>query len=95
MAIRTGNGHLVVTGTTRDANLKNVGTGTLEASGLKSENTKCHVLGTGPIDCNASVTLSINGAGSGKVYYGGSPSKITNRSLGIKAISVDNKQEIE
>lgn len=95
VAIRTGNGHLVVTGTTRDANLKNVGTGTLEASGLKSENTKCHVLGTGPIDCNASVTLSINGAGSGKVYYGGSPSKITNRSLGIKAISVDNKQEIE
>lgn len=95
ISIKTGNGHLVATGTTRRANLKNVGTGTLEASGLQSEDTKCHVLGTGVIDCNASASLSVSGAGSGKVYYGGSPEKISNRSLGIKAVSVDNKQEIK
>lgn len=95
VAINTGGGHVVVTGSTREANLRNIGTGTLEASGLQSQETKCHVYGTGAIDCNASVALSVSGAGSGKVYYGGTPSKISNRSLGIKAFSVDSNQEIE
>ncbi len=95
LAIRTGNGHLVANGKTREANLRNVGTGKLEASGLQSEVTKCNIVGTGPIDCNASVALSVTGAGSGKVYYGGTPSKITNRSIGVKAISVDTKQVFE
>ncbi|MBP2691121.1 MAG: DUF2807 domain-containing protein [Muribaculaceae bacterium] len=94
-SIKTGNGHLVVNGTTRRAGLKNVGTGTLEASGLKAEEVKCSILGTGPIDCNASAALTISGAGSGKVYYGGTPSKITNRSIGVKAYSMDTKQEIK
>ena len=94
-AIKTGSGHLVLTGTTREANLRNVGTGALEASGLKAEDTKCHVLGTGTIDCNAEIALAVAGAGSGKVYYGGTPKKLSNRSLGIKAISMDTNQEIE
>ncbi len=93
-AIRTGNGHLVANGSTREANLRNVGTGKLEASGLQAEVVKCNILGTGPIDCNASVSLTITGAGSGKVYYGGTPSKISNRSIGVKAYSMDTKQEI-
>lgn len=92
--IKTGSGHLVLNGKTRQANLKNVGTGTIEASGLISEDTKCNILGTGNIDCNASASLSIKGAGSGKVFYGGTPSKISNHSIGIKAISIDNKQEL-
>lgn len=95
LSIRTGNGHLVANGSTREANLRNVGTGKLEASGLKAEQTKCNILGTGPIDCNASVTLTVTGAGSGKVYYGGTPQKITNRSIGVKAISVDMNQVID
>lgn len=94
-AIRTGNGHLVVSGSTRKANLRNVGTGKLEASGLSAQEVKCNILGTGPIDCNASVSLTITGAGTGKVYYGGTPSKITNRSIGVKAISIDTKQVID
>lgn len=92
--IKTGSGHLVLNGKTREANLKNVGTGTIEASGLASEDTKCNIFGTGNIDCNASASLSIKGAGSGKVFYGGTPAKISNRSIGIKAISIDNKQEL-
>lgn len=95
LAIRTGNGHLVVNGSTIEANLRNVGTGKLEASGLNAEQVKCNLLGTGPIDCNASVSLTVTGAGSGKVYYGGSPQKITNRAIGVKAISVDNNQVID
>lgn len=94
LAIRTGNGHLVANGSTIEANLRNVGTGKLEASGLNAEQVKCNILGTGPIDCNASVSLTVTGAGSGKVYYGGSPGKISNRAIGVKAISVDNDQII-
>ena len=94
-AIRTGNGHLVANGSTREANLRNVGTGKLEASGLKAEQTKCNILGTGPIDCNASASLTVTGAGSGKVYYGGTPQKITNRSIGVKAISVESDVVID
>lgn len=93
-AVRTGNGHLVANGTTRQANLRNVGTGKLEASGLQAEDVKCNILGTGPIDCNASVALSVSGAGTGKVFYGGTPSKISNHSFGVKIISVDTNQEI-
>ncbi len=93
-AIRTGNGHLVANGTTRQAHLRNVGKGKLEASGLQAEDVKCNILGVGPIDCNASVALSVSGAGTGKVYYGGSPSKISNHSFGVKVISVDTNQEI-
>ncbi|MDE6238453.1 MAG: DUF2807 domain-containing protein [Muribaculaceae bacterium] len=93
-AVRTGNGHLVVNGTTRQASLRNVGTGKLEASGLMAEDVKCNILGTGPIDCNASVALSVSGAGSGKVFYGGTPSKISNHSIGVKVISVDTNQVI-
>ena len=94
-AIKTGNGHLVANGSARKASLKNVGTGKLEASGLQAEEVKCNILGTGPIDCNASVALTVTGAGSGKVYYGGTPSKITNRSIGVKAVSVDSNQVID
>ncbi|MDE5596159.1 MAG: DUF2807 domain-containing protein [Muribaculaceae bacterium] len=95
LSIRTGNGHLVANGSTREANLRNVGTGRLEASGLKSERTKCNVFGTGPIDCNASASLTVTGAGSGKVYYGGTPQTITNRAIGVKAISMDTNQVID
>lgn len=95
LSIRTGSGHLVANGATREANLHNVGTGKLEASGLKAEQVKCNILGTGPIDCNASVLLTVTGAGSGKVYFGGAPQKITNRSIGVKAISVDTNQVVD
>ncbi len=88
-SISTGNGHIVINGVTRRAKLSNVGTGVLEAAGLKAEDVKCNVVGTGSIDCNASERLTVVGAGSGKVFYGGTPEKITNRSLGVKAVSVD------
>lgn len=93
--IKTGNGHLVLNGKTNEANLKNVGTGTIEASGLEAKDCKCNIFGTGNIDCNASAALSVKGAGSGKVYYGGTPSKISNHSIGVKAFSIDSKQEVK
>ena len=43
--------------------------------------------------CNASESLVIFGAGSGKVYYTGSPAKVSNRTIGVKAISIDSAGE--
>lgn len=89
-SISTGNGHIVLTGTAGRAKLSSVGTGPIEAGQLSTRNTKVILLGTGNIDCNATESLSIYGAGSGKVYYVGNPEKITNRSLGVKAFPMDS-----
>jgi hypothetical protein len=86
--INTGCGHLVLSGVAKRVSLKNVGTGPIEAGGLHAEEGKCTVLGTGPIDCTVSDKLTVAGAGTGKVYYKGTP-EVTNRSLGIKAVRVD------
>lgn len=86
--INTGKGHIVISGTAGTAKYTNVGTGTIEAGGLNVPNVKVHVLGTGSIDCTATKSLSIYGAGSGKVYYAGNPENVTNRSLGVKATSM-------
>lgn len=86
--INTGKGHLVISGSASRVKLSNVGTGPIEAGGLVSTNVKVVLLGTGDIDCCATESISIYGAGSGKVYYAGNPQKIINRSLGIKAFPV-------
>lgn len=88
--ISTGKGHLVLKGNAGRVKLSNVGTGPIEAGNLVARNVKVIMLGTGGIDCNATESISIYGAGSGKVYYAGNPEKVTNRSLGVKAIAVDS-----
>ena len=87
--ISTGHGHLVMQGRAARVKLSNVGTGPIEAGALEAKEVKCWLLGTGPIDCFATENLSIVGAGSGKVYYKGNPSKVTNRTLGVKAIDMN------
>ena len=87
--ISTGHGHLVMQGRAARVKLSNVGTGPIEAGALEAKEVKCWLLGTGPIDCFATENLSIVGAGSGKVYYKGNPSKVTNRTLGVKAIDLN------
>lgn len=87
--INTGKGHVViVSGKAKTAKLSNVGTGPIEAGGLVARKMKVILLGTGDVDCTATEELSIFGAGSGKVYYSGSPEKVKNRSLGVKAFPV-------
>ena len=89
LGIVTGRGHIVVNkGNTFKAKYSNVGTGTIEAGNLNSSQVKVIISGTGNIDCNASESLSVYGMGSGSVYYSGEPSKISNRSVGIKAFPV-------
>lgn len=88
--ISTGKGHLVLNGNAGRVKLSNVGTGPIEAGNLVARNVKVIMLGTGGIDCNATESISVYGAGSGKVYYAGHPEKVTNRSLGVKSIAVDS-----
>lgn len=89
--INTGAGHIVINGKTGKAKYSSIGTGTIEAGNLEAKEVKAKILGTGNIDCLVSEKLTITGAGSGTVFYMGKPSKVTNRSMGIKAVQVDNQ----
>ena len=89
--IAAGNGQLVISGKTRSAKLKNVGTGTVECADLSAEDVNAWLFGSGPIDCNATTSLTVYGAGSGKVYYGTKPEKISNRSMGVKILDANAK----
>lgn len=88
-SIATGKGHIVLNGCkAQRAKLSNVGTGPIEAGGLVADDVKAILFGTGDVDCTVTGSLSVFGAGSGKVYYGGNPTKVSNRSLGVKAFPV-------
>lgn len=91
--ISTGSGHIVINGKTGKAKFSNIGTGTIEAGGLEAKEVKTSTFGTGNIDCLVSERLTVIGAGSGTVFYLGTPSKITNRSMGIKVVPVNKQAE--
>ncbi|MBO5455914.1 MAG: DUF2807 domain-containing protein [Muribaculaceae bacterium] len=82
--IATGNGTLVLDGSCEKANYTFMGTGVIQADGMKAEQVSVKASGTGSIGVWAVSKLSIMGAGSTKVYYKGNP-EIKNRSVGIKA----------
>ncbi len=82
--IATGNGTLVLDGSCEKANYTFMGTGVIQADGMKAELVSVKASGTGSIGVWAVSKLSIMGAGSTKVYYKGNP-EIKNRSVGIKA----------
>ncbi len=90
--INTGKGHMVISGKASRVKLSNVGTGPMEAGALQGASVKVVLLGTGNVDCWATESLSVYGAGSGKIYYVGKPQKIVNRSLGVKAIEVGSEE---
>ncbi len=88
--INTGCGHLVISsGSAARVNYTNVGTGPLEAGGLEAQRVKAKVFGTGTVDCCATESLTVYGAGSGTIHYTGKPAKITNRSIGLKLVEIE------
>ena len=87
-SIDTGNGSITIYGKAQSASLKSTGRGNIQADGLIAKNVKCSLWGTGSIGCDAEETLSIMGAGSGTVYYKGSPI-IKNRSIGVKTSKLE------
>ena len=88
--VATGCGTVVVEGTARQAKLKNVGTGKLDASRLHARNGGVFVFGSGPLDCHISEKLTVYGVGPGKVRMHIKPEKLTNRSIGVKTVSADS-----
>ncbi|MBQ2839545.1 MAG: DUF2807 domain-containing protein [Muribaculaceae bacterium] len=91
-SIDTGNGQLILYGKCESAKLSCTGTGTIQADELVSNDTKCVMLGTGTIGCQALTSLNVAGASSGKVYYKGNPEQIKKRSVGVKIIPLDNEK---
>lgn len=81
----TGKGCLILDGVTRVVKLKNIGTGTIEAMNLQAETGTVTILGTGPVECNVTSQLTVNGMGTGKVSVKGNP-EIKKRTLGSIAI---------
>lgn len=83
--VTAGKGSITLHGKAGKVKLSNVSSGTVDAAGLEADNVSCSLFGPGNIECRAAKKLHVFGAGSGKVYYIGTP-QITNRSLGVKAI---------
>lgn len=88
-SVDTGRGTVVVAGTARKGKLRNVGTGTLDASGLELQDGRIFVFGSGPVFCNIVNHLTVHGIGPGKIVSDRQPAKITRRSLGVKVEITD------
>lgn len=91
IAAKLGHGSVVVKGSCDVAKLNCTGTGTISAGDLEAKDVKCTVLGTGTVDCNATASLTIMGAGSGQVLYTGNPADIKNRSAGVKMEAIERQ----
>lgn len=89
-AIKTGRGQLVVSGKCDNANFSNVGVGAIQADQLEAQNVSCRFLGTGTIGVWPVASLTVKGMMAGKLYYKGTPKKMTNYSAGPKIISLDS-----
>lgn len=73
LRLLTGKGTIIASGKCTTLTLDNVGAGEIQADEVEARDVKCRVMGTGTIGCAPTKTLSINGLGSGKVYYKGYP----------------------
>jgi hypothetical protein len=81
-----GSGNTILTGETRNLSAEISGSGDIRASGLKAENVKVSVHGSGDTDVTASVSLDVTIYGSGDVRYKGSP-KINTEVHGSGSVS--------
>ncbi len=74
--VETGNGSIIINGTADTAVYTMIGTGVIQADGLKAKTVKCRILGGGEIGCYASELLQTRGIGSTRIFYCGNPAKI-------------------
>ncbi len=91
-SITTGNGLLVVSGECDQANITNMSAGTIQADKLQAKDVKCKLIGTGSIGCTPSNSISVAGAGTGKVYYFGTPKSVENNAIKVKLISMNEEE---
>lgn len=88
LQILSGKGKIIADGACDDLSLRMVGTGEIQADQVEATSVSCRIIGTGTLGCNVlGGELKVSGSGTGKVYYKGTPSKVTVHKLGtIKAI---------
>lgn len=87
-AVEAGHGAVNVNGKVQESKYTIASVGTVNAENVASSKTKCLMMGTGVIICQAAETLTVYGAGSGSVSYIGDPS-IKKRALGVKLQKVN------
>ncbi len=85
-SIDTGNGTLVLSGRAPEVKLSNTGAGQLLADDLEAETIKCSLWGTGTVGCHARKLLTVTGAGTGTIYYLGTPEIKKKMALNIKCM---------
>ena len=92
LQILSGKGKIIADGKCDQLSVRLVGTGEIQADKVEAGSVTCRIMGTGSIGCDVhgGGELKVSGSGTGKVYYKGTPSKVTVRKLGtIKAIPMD------
>lgn len=91
LQIISGKGKIIADGTCDNLALRLIGTGEIQADQVLATDVSCRIMGTGSMGCHVmGGELKVSGSGTGKVYYKGSPSKVTVRKLGsIKAIPME------
>jgi Putative auto-transporter adhesin, head GIN domain len=81
-----GSGDITLKGTAKNIDSKTSGSGDLHMDGLKAENVKIVVHGSGDAEVFASESLKVEVSGSGDVHYKGSP-KISTEVHGSGSVS--------
>lgn len=71
--LNTGNGSIFLSGACRNATLKMIGIGAIQADALKTKDVSCRIAGAGTIGCWPTNELKVRGIGSTKIYYKGHP----------------------
>ena len=91
LQILSGKGKIIADGSCDNLSLRLIGTGEIQADQVVATEVSCRIMGTGSMGCYVNGgELKVSGSGTGKVYYKGSPSKVTVRKLGtIKAIPME------
>lgn len=92
--LNTGNGTVSLSGQCETASLKIVGTGLIQADGLKALEVKCQIMGSGSIGCWPVEALKVMGIGSTKIYYKGDPQSVK-KSGGGKLFRLDSADASE
>lgn len=67
----SGSGSMTLQGETKNENIRISGVGDYNADALKAENAKVRIAGTGDVKVYADMTLDVNIAGGGSVFYKG------------------------
>lgn len=81
-----GSGSMTLSGETKNETIHISGVGDYNAEGLKAENAKVKIAGTGDVKLYADLTLDVNIAGGGSVYYKGAAT-VKQRVAGVGSVT--------